>query len=117
MDERALLNRVIKLVLSLADLPARERLEVLGMTWLTVANNARSEALAIPDGFPLERARQVEQLASMAALIGAHEPDLEWERLAQENDLAGMLRRLQQLADEVKLPGDEQAKKDTERDT
>ena len=108
MDERALLDRVVKIVLSLADLPSRERLEVLGMTWLTVAKNARSEALATPNGFPAERALELEQLAYMAALIGSHEPDLEWERLAHKNDLEGMLRRLQQLADELKPPTDKQ---------
>ena len=108
MDEPALLDRVVKLVLSLADLPSRERLEVLGLTWLTVAKNARSEALATPDGFAAERAQELEQLASMAALIGSHEPDLEWERLAHKNDLAGMLRRLQQLVDELKPPTDKQ---------
>jgi hypothetical protein len=83
----------------LAGLPTQERLDVLELAWLTMASQARTEALITPGGFPAERDRQVQVLRNMAVLVGDDEPDLEMERLFQEGDHEGMLRRLQSLRD------------------
>ena len=91
-----------------AELSTREKLDVLQLTWLTWASNARMEALIEPGGFQTERARQVEVLREMADLISFDEPDLEMERLYHENDIAGMVRHVQKLADDMRRPTDDQ---------
>ena len=65
------------------DLPTRYQLDALQLAWLTIASNARTEALRSSGGFIAERDRQVAQLRKMADVIAldAHEPDLEMERL------------------------------------
>jgi hypothetical protein len=85
-------NRVID---ACAGLPIDGRLEVLQMAWIVLAEHARNEALAIPGGFPNEQARQRGELEKITSLVRADTPDLEPERLRQEGDLAGHLRRLQ----------------------
>src|SRR6266850_5067915 len=82
-----------------AGLSTRDTLEVLQLAWLSVASNARAEALIAPGGFPEERARQLEHLRNMAELVEADEPDLELERLFHEGDIEGMLRHMQRLVD------------------
>ena len=77
------------------------RLEVLELAWLLLASNARTEALIVPGGFPEEKARQLQHLRRMADLVGADEPDLEMERLFHEGDVAGVIRRVQELAEEL----------------
>ena len=59
------------------------------MTWLSLARNARTEALITPGRLPEERARQAEQLRLMAELVAADEPDLEMEKLFREGDVDG----------------------------
>ena len=77
---------------------AREKLNVLEMTWLVVASTARTDALTMPGGFPEERARQVAQLRRLADIVEADEPDLETERLFQEgDDLDAWARRVRGL--------------------
>ena len=78
------------------DLSTRETLDALQLTWMAVASNARNEALRLPDGFPTERARQVEKLRRLAAIVEADVPDLEVERLFQEGNIDGWLRLVQQ---------------------
>jgi hypothetical protein len=78
-------------------LPMKERLIVLEMAWTVLAQRARDEALAIPNGFPVEQTRQLEQLAKMAALVQGHTPDIELERLIQEGDWEGAATYLQKL--------------------
>ena len=81
---------------------SQEQLELLTSVWLVVAANARTEALSVPDGFPNERARQVDQLRQMADGIAADEPDIELERLFLEKDLEGALRHVKER---VEKPG------------
>lgn len=39
-----------------------DRLVVLGAAWLLLANNARTDAIPFPGGFPAEQQRQIEHL-------------------------------------------------------
>lgn len=78
-----------------------DRLMAIEIAWLALASTARAEALAIPDAFPAVRARQVEHLERMALLVRDDEPDLEAERLTQENDVEGLLRHLKTQRDKA----------------
>lgn len=98
--EGNILDFIIRVNAVLEGLTAHERLEVMNLAWLAVANNARTEALILPGGFPAERSRQVDQLRQMADLVSTDEPDLEMERLYHEGDVEGMARRIRDLRDE-----------------
>jgi hypothetical protein len=65
--------------------------------WLMVADRARNEALAFPDGFAEERSLQVDQLRSLADFIEDEEPDLERARGLHEGEWARQLRLLRKL--------------------
>jgi hypothetical protein len=93
-----------RVYLACAGLSTREKLDLLQLTWLSVASNARTEALVLPGGFPEERARQMALLHEMADQIGADKPDLKAERLLHEieglyhdGDEAGAHRREEDL--------------------
>jgi hypothetical protein len=93
------LESLVRVNAALAGLSARERLDVVNLAWLTIASNARTEALITPGGFQEERERQVQVLRAMAVLVSADEPDLEKERHFHEGDIEGLLRHLQSLRD------------------
>jgi len=95
------LEVLLRVYTACAGLSMQARLEILELAWLTVASNARTEALIQPGGFPEERTRQVEHLRRMIDLVTVDEPDLELERLYQEGDIDGMLRRAWRLMDPV----------------
>lgn len=86
-------NAVLGL-LSATTLPLTAQLSVLTIAWLAIANHARDEAMAFPDGFPTERNRQIDQLEKMLLLIRDVEPDLEAERLFQEGDVTALMEYL-----------------------
>ncbi len=90
-------------------LSTAEKLKVFAGVWLAVANQARTEALGEPGGFPAERARQVAMLQRFAEAIAAEEPDRETERLYHAGYVDTMLRRVRQQVDDVAArdPGDE----------
>lgn len=71
-----------------------EQLMVLSLAWLERAQRIRSDALAIPGGFPAAQARQLADLAKLTELVRADVPDLELERLHHEGDIEGVWRRL-----------------------
>jgi hypothetical protein len=96
-EDKDELDTMIEIFTALGQRTPYDQLAILEMCWLCVANNTRTEALIRPDGFPAERARQVERLQKLAAIVAAHEPDLEMERLFHEGDVEGMLRRVQQI--------------------
>jgi len=64
---------------------------------MALAQQARNEALAFPEGFSTEQARQLHHLEGIAVLIGTDAPDIELERLTQEGDWDGVLKRLRSL--------------------
>jgi len=74
-----------------------EQLMVLSLAWLERAQRLRSEALAIPNGFPDEQARQLRELEKITALVKGDAPDLELERLFHEGDLEGVWKHLRNL--------------------
>lgn len=78
------------------NLPLRDQLKALEVTWLCVAHDARIEASATPDGFVAEQRRQREHLKRMITLLDAEAPDVEGERSA---DLNVLLRRVRQMRD------------------
>ena len=100
MSDRTILDYLLAVNAALDGLSTREKLDVVQIAWLTMGSNARTEALSIPGGFPEERARQVEQLEKMAELVSTAEPDLETERLFEEGDREGWLRRVRDQLDE-----------------
>lgn len=81
-------------LLSATPLPLTEQLFVLQLAWLALAGNARDQALAFPDGFPAEQARQLEQLDAMIRLVRDAAPDVEAERLFQEGDAEGYVKHM-----------------------
>ena len=99
--------------LACSHLSTAEKLNVFAGVWLAVANQARTEALGEPGGFPAERARQVAMLQRFAEVIAADEPDLETARLYHAGYIhAGyidsMLRRMRQQLNDLdgREPGD-----------
>jgi hypothetical protein len=70
-----------------------------------VGPRARNDALAIPDGFPTEQARQLGQLEKIGLLVKGDTPDLELERLTQEDDWEGVLAHLRKLQDDLEKGG------------
>lgn len=87
-------ERLMAVLLACAELSTSERLDVLQVAWLVIAANARTEA---PAGFVAEQARQVARLRALAEAVAAAVPDSETDRLAQEGDAEGVLRRAEQL--------------------
>jgi hypothetical protein len=71
-----------------------EQLMILSLAWLERAQRIRSDALAIPGGFPEAQARQLADLEKIIELVKADVPDLELERLHHEGDIEGALRHL-----------------------
>ncbi len=92
---------VTRAYVACAHLSTAEKLNVFAGVWLAVANQARTEALGEPGGFPAERARQVAMLQRLAEVIAAEEPDLETERLYHAGYIDTMLRRVRQQLDKV----------------
>jgi hypothetical protein len=78
-----------------ANLPLRDQLKALEVTWLCVAQDARTEASATPDGFVAEQSRQRERLERMITLLDAEAPDV-GDRNA---DVNALLRRVRQMRD------------------
>jgi hypothetical protein len=74
-----------------------EQLMVLSLAWLERAQRLRSDALAVPNGFPDEQARQLRELEKITALVRGDAPDLELERLFHEGDLEGVWQHLRNL--------------------
>lgn len=97
MDERDDLQAMLDVIATVsAGTPTRrDQLLTLQCAWLTIAECERSEALAFPGGFPAAQTEQLEQLRKMGELVKG-DPDLEAERLRQDDDTAGLLRHLRQ---------------------
>lgn len=72
-----------------ADLPLADQLDALAIVWTERAQRLRGDCLAEPGAFPREQARQHARLARMAVAIN-EAADLEYERLVQEDDRAGL---------------------------
>jgi hypothetical protein len=100
MSDDTILDHLRRIEAVLNGLFTRDRLDVLQVAWINTADQARIEALITPGGVAEERARQLEQLNLMAALVAADEQDLELERLLTEGDHEGALRHLRRLRDD-----------------
>ena len=87
---------VTRAYLACSHLSTAEKLNVFAGVWLAVANQARTEALGAPGGFPAERARQVAMLQRCAEAIAADEPDHETGRLYHAGYIDSMLYRVRQ---------------------
>jgi hypothetical protein len=85
-DDWQLVEATSRLIESVSDRPRGEALLLLQMAWIALAQRARNEVEAFPGGLEREQARQVAQLEKMVALVKAHVPDLELERMTQEQD-------------------------------
>lgn len=100
-ENKAYFDNTMRVITALDGLSTHDKLLVVQLAWLTLASNARTDALFVPGGFPEERARQGDQLRKMAELVGIDEPDIEMERLIQDRDVEGMLRHMQKLTDQA----------------
>jgi hypothetical protein len=100
------LDAMIDMARRLVELPVDERLFAIEMLWVCEASNRRNEALPFPGGFPTERARQVNHLRKLIQLTEDVEPDLELERLWQEEDHEGALAHLRLLSEATASPYD-----------
>jgi len=69
-----------------AFLSLKDRLLVLQLAWMLLAQQARSEGLAMSGGFEREQARQLDQLEKIAVMVRRDTPDLESARLLRESD-------------------------------
>jgi hypothetical protein len=98
-DNKKVFDAMHVAIEAVASLSMEDRLMALGMAWIVLAEQARNEALAFPDGFPAEKARQLTQLEKMALLVSHATPDLELERLTQEEDWDGVFQHLKTLWD------------------
>jgi hypothetical protein len=78
-----------------------DRLFALQLAWIILAQQARNDALAFPEGFPTERARQLAQLEKIALLVREDKPDLEFVRLQEEGNLEGVSLHLRKLLDDL----------------
>jgi hypothetical protein len=100
MDNRTLFHRVASLYPVIDDLPLRDQLTVLEVTWLFIAGTART-AVYTPAHFTSEQARQIQHLRALTDLVvdDMPIPPAERERLAQARDdeIAAIVRRFQQM--------------------
>jgi hypothetical protein len=99
--DRKCFDVVMVLIDTCANLPMDDRLLVLQLAWIILAQQARNQALAFPGGFQGEQSRQVGQLEKTALLVREDTPDIELERLTQEGDYAGCLEHLRKLRDDL----------------
>ena len=92
-------DALLRVYAACAGLSIRDRLSVLQIAWLAIADNARTEAQMSLGGFLEEQVRQLTQLRKMFALVDNDEPDLEIERLYLEGDREGIRRRMEAIMD------------------
>ena len=92
-------DALLRVYAACAGLSIVDRLSVLQIAWLAIADNARTEAEMRGGGFLEEQVRQLTQLRKMFGLVDADEPDLEIERLYFAGDVDGMRRRIGALLD------------------
>jgi hypothetical protein len=90
-NDRRILDAVTNAVLACDGLSDQDQLFALEMAWLATASRLRNVQLMNPGGFPAERERQAAMLDRMAELVRSDTPDLELERLWQEEDHKGVV--------------------------
>src|SRR5688572_12685543 len=82
-DDPGAFEILTRLLAACESLPARERLDAIGATWLCVAYQDRSHALPF-GAFEETKARQLAELQTIRRLVDAATPNLEVERLVIE---------------------------------
>ena len=92
-------DALLRVYAACAGLSIGDRLSVLQIAWLAIADNARTEAHMRMGGFLEEQVRQLTQLRKLFVLVDADEPDLEIERLYLAGDREGMRRRMEAIMD------------------
>lgn len=105
-ETKAFMEIATRLIDACASLPMDDRLFVLQVAWIILAQQARNEALAIPGGFPAEQARQLLTLGNVARLVEGDTPDLELERLWLEGDVEGAIQHVLKLRDTLEKGGE-----------
>jgi hypothetical protein len=96
-EDETWLLAIVDVCNACAGLPMCDKLDILQLAWGVLARQARNGLLGVPGGFPEEKSRQLEQLRKTIELVEADEPDLEMERLSQEDDLEGLLRHVRRI--------------------
>lgn len=97
MAEDPQMKASVDAIEAVKNLPPADGVRALLGAWVMVADRARSEALAFPDGFAEERDQQVELLRSLADFVEEEQPDLEHARGLHEGEWARQLRILRKL--------------------
>jgi hypothetical protein len=105
-ENRKLLDAANRLVDACAGMSMDDRLLVLQLAWMILAQQARNDALAFPGGFPAEQTRQLAQLEKISHLVGEDTPDLELERLTREGDFDGALEHLRKIMGDLPEGGE-----------
>jgi hypothetical protein len=104
-DDRELLEATGRVLDACADQPMDDRLLILQFAWITLAQQARNEALGVRGGFPAQQAKQLEQLYKIAQVVKSDAPDLELERLIQEGDIEGALQHMRKRIGDLRGGG------------
>ena len=93
-DDKELLEATARVLDACADQPMDDRLLILQFAWITLAQQARNEALAVRGGFSAQQGKQLEQLYKIAQVVKSDAPDLELEHLIQEGDIEGAVQHM-----------------------
>ena len=106
-EDGELLEATNRVLGACATMSMDDRLLVLQLAWVLLAQQARNEALAFPGGFPTEQAHQLEQLEKIALLVREDTPDLELERPphARKATFEGARQHLRKLNDDLQKGG------------
>ena len=86
--------------------PVHRRLDECSAAWVILADRARRAMGGFPGAAPVEHARQVRSLENMVGLVRSEAPELELERLMQEEEFDEVARRLKEALD--KASGDDE---------
>ena len=97
-DIERLAMDLVQCVQGSKELQPEDRFTCLLIATIIGAALARDAQLGIPNGFQVEKERQLRYLEAVADLIRDTEPDIEGERLALEGDLEGLIEHLRRLA-------------------
>jgi hypothetical protein len=108
-NEKRQVDAVDAILAFVGELPAEDRLFVIQLSWICLAQLERIEALALPGGFADTKQRQLVALERIGQLVRYDITDPELERLLEEGDLSGLARYVgkvqREFSDDKRLSG------------
>ena len=97
--------------------PVHRRLDECSAAWVILADRARRAMGGFPGAAPVEHARQVRSLENMVGLVRSEAPELELERLMQEEQFDEVARRLKAALAKASGHDEPVSKSDVRADT